>query len=325
MRAQFEKEIGPYRLRKSAIMYKSWVEAAGGMIKGSKPKQGPAPPNNTEGDGDAATVTAAAAGKAAAAEAAAAVAATAAGVDDARVVVPLWLLKQSNDEQMAKLYALLRRVPEVIHWYLEEIVFPSFMQHQVTKLSSSGQEVGGACLFRHRIGFSGTPSDLLPLDLGRCGYERGSDGEMLDVLTSGAVVDWRAAEPGWTVESLLEGIASAQPPYHALIDTGALITGLGNVQVACFLLAHPVLGAWCEGVVFLSETDEKMILVKATGRVLKLAQCGIAKEKRFAFYDQVRRRRRHSALLRARASHRRVSHGGVRPRARRIVASRHGL
>ena len=30
-----------------------------------------------------------------------------------------------------------------------------------------------------------------------------------------------------------------------------------------------------------------MILVKATGRVLKLSQCGIAVEKRFAFYDQI--------------------------------------
>lgn len=33
-------------------------------------------------------------------------------------------------------------------------------------------------LFRRRLGFSGTPSDLLPLDLGKCGYERGSDGKV---------------------------------------------------------------------------------------------------------------------------------------------------
>ena len=30
-----------------------------------------------------------------------------------------------------------------------------------------------------------------------------------------------------------------------------------------------------------------MIYVKATGRVLKLSQCGIAVENRFAFYDQI--------------------------------------
>ena len=38
---------------------------------------------------------------------------------------------------------------------------------------------------------------------------------------------------------------------------------------------------------FLDELDRKMILVRATGRVLKLAECGIPKVKRFAVYDQV--------------------------------------
>ena len=42
-----------------------------------------------------------------------------------------------------------------------------------------------------------------------------------------------------------------------------------------------------EGVVFLDDADRKMILVRATGRVLKVAECGIPKLKRFAFYDQV--------------------------------------
>ena len=60
---------------------------------------------------------------------------------------------------------------------------------------------------------------------------------------------------------------------------------MSNKAVARYLLSHG-LGTWCEGVVFLDESDEKMLLVKATGRVLKLSQCGIAVEKRFAFYDQ---------------------------------------
>lgn len=56
--------------------------------------------------------------------------------------------------------------------------------------------------------------------------------------------------------------------------------------MAHYLLASG-LAHWCEGVVFLDEHDEKMILVKATGRELKLSQCGIAVDKRFAFYDQI--------------------------------------
>ena len=39
--------------------------------------------------------------------------------------------------------------------------------------------------------------------------------------------------------------------------------------------------------VYLDEFDRKMILVRATGRSLKLEQCGIPLHRRFAFYDQV--------------------------------------
>ena len=42
-----------------------------------------------------------------------------------------------------------------------------------------------------------------------------------------------------------------------------------------------------DGVVFLDERDRKMILVRATGRVLKLEECGVALDRRFAFYDQI--------------------------------------
>ena len=177
--------------------------------------------------------------------------------------MPLWLLKQSNEEQVTRLFELLRKLPTALHWYLEQAVFPSYTQHQHIKLSASGQELGGSMLFPARIGFSGTPSDLLPLDLGRCGYERGSDGEMLHVLTSEAYMRVDFVESGWTVESLLRRVATAEPRFHALIDTGALITGLGNRGVAKRLLGLG-LGRWCEGVVFLDETDEKVPLATAT-------------------------------------------------------------
>ena len=109
---------------------------------------------------------------------------------------------------------------------------------------------------------------------------------MLSVLTDPEVLSVQFAPPDWTVRSLLRRVANTEPRFNALIDTGALITGLSNKQVAKYMLANG-LGRWCEGVVFLDENDEKMILVKATGRVLKLSQCGIAVDKRFAFYDQI--------------------------------------
>ena len=255
LRANFEKEIGPFGQRKSTIMHRQWVEAAGGVIKGSVKKKQAKDEQSVENV-----------------------------VPDDKVMVPLWLLKSSNDEQVSALFTLLRRLPDTIHWYLEQIVFPSFMQHQIIKISSSGTDIGGDIIFQKTVGFSGTPSDLLPISLGSCGYERGSEGKMIHTLTNPAVSDLMDAPLGWTVPGLLDQLISHEPHFNALIDTGALITGMSNLQVAQYI-AHR--SPWCEGVVFLDSKDSRVIYVKATRRVVKLAQCGIRKEKRFAFYDQI--------------------------------------
>ena len=286
LRADFEKEVGPFPQRKSAQLYASWVAQAGGEIKGAGRSRGSTPGGASPRNSGAAAASPLTPQRSSSSASRRGGGGEGEVEDDSKLVVPLWLLKQSNDEQMGKLYELLRKLPATIHWYLEQVVFPSFMQHQAIKMSSSGQELGGSTLFARRAGFSGTPSDLLPLDLGTCGYERGTDGKMLHVLSQPDVVSVAFAEAGWDVLSLLRFVATATPRFNALIDTGALITGLSNKQAAAYLLAHG-LGRWCEGVVFLDESDEKMILIKATGRVLKLSQCGISVDKRFAFYDQI--------------------------------------
>ena len=125
------------------------------------------------------------------------------------------------------------------------------------------------------------------MELGKCGYEKGSDGQMVHVMTSPAVCSYEIVPPSWSPRSLLRRICTAPDDmrFHALIDTGALITGMTNLEVASFLLQNGL--SWCEGVVFLDDYDRKMVLVRSTGRVLKMAQCGIRAEQRFAFYDQV--------------------------------------
>jgi hypothetical protein len=43
----------------------------------------------------------------------------------------------------------------------------------------------------------------------------------------------------WNVRSLLDIIAnSTEPAYNALIDTGALVTGMSNLEVAQYLLQN---------------------------------------------------------------------------------------
>ncbi|KAH8046329.1 hypothetical protein JL720_16406 [Aureococcus anophagefferens] len=234
--ASFEKELGPFRRRKSSLLFEHWISAAGGALKTS----------------DTASSMICETG------------------DDVRRAVerlvndeecvPLRLLRRSNSGQMNKIYKLLRRSPHCVHHFLESFVFPEHMRHQSTKLSASGQEIGGDVLFPRRVGFSGTPSDLIPAELGRCGYELGSDGYMIECLTRADVSAHVNVADDWTVDSLLRDVARSEAPrLNALIDVGALVTG----------------------------TDKKMILVRATKRVVALETSGIPPHRRFAFYDNI--------------------------------------
>ena len=125
--------------------------------------------------------------------------------DDA--IWPLQLIDTDDKEQMTLLYQILRKHPHTVMHYLDEIIFPEMLAHQDLKLSTCGQELGGEILFGRRIGFSGTPSDILPVELGSCRYERGSDGKVVNYLSSPDVVHCSFLPSTWNVLSLLDFIA----------------------------------------------------------------------------------------------------------------------
>ena len=80
--------------------------------------------------------------------------------------------------------------------------------NQGMKLSATGQELGGNLLFPRRLGFSGTPADLLPLELGAPKFEPGTDAKVLATLTDTTVVSIRDVGVGWDVRSLLRAVAA---------------------------------------------------------------------------------------------------------------------
>ena len=275
LRSTLTKEIGPYQTRKSTIRYNRFVAAAGGRIRGQQTyRDEEEEQKQRTANGDSSLDVSKRKDRR-----------SSAGLDDDRVeVVALRLLKRSNEDQMRTLYQLLRLLPDLIHWYLEQFIFPSEMRHQVVKLQASGQDLGGEMLFPIRLAFSGTPSTLLPYELGEAIFQPGSDGLIVHTLTDPSVVSVELISEGWTVTSLLDSIAS-NPAVHALIDTGALITGMSNLEVARYLLSHGLPDF--AGVVFLDELDRKMILIRSTGHVVPLATSGVPAEARFAFYDQI--------------------------------------
>jgi hypothetical protein len=102
------------------------------------------------------------------------------------------------------------------------------------------------------------------------------------------ILNLYAIQDQWTVDNVLKHIATSKNPvFNALIDTGALITGYSNLEVAKQLLAFDKGLDWCEGVIFLDDDDRQQVLVRATGRVVSADQCGVSLDKRFAFYDQI--------------------------------------
>lgn len=59
---------------------------------------------------------------------------------------------------------------------------------------------------------------------------------MIHYLTDIEVTSHRQLGTNWGVQSLLAEVArSTSPPFHALIDGGALVTGMTNVEVARYL------------------------------------------------------------------------------------------
>ena len=54
---------------------------------------------------------------------------------------------------------------------------------------------------------------------------------MLTYLTSPDLMSVRLLDSAWSATGVLDIVAQADPPFHALIDTGPLITGMSNLEV----------------------------------------------------------------------------------------------
>jgi len=201
-----------------------------------------------------------------------------------RDVPSLEFLQPSDESQLAKAWQVLHRHPATIAYFLFRHVFPACSKYQRSKLQASGQDVGSAALFRVRLGFSGTPSSLLPSDLGDVQFEPGSEGKVVHYLSAPSVVMVIQLGP-WDVRSLLLQVAQSPRRYHALIDAGALVTGMSNLDVARFLLRHGLEGM--DGCVYLDQFDRERVVLRGNPQSLHLRQCGIPPHRRFTFYDQV--------------------------------------
>lgn len=203
-------------------------------------------------------------------------------------VLPLDLV-QPDAPTIRSLKTLWRQRSEVYLFYLRREIFPKATPTQVKKFSACAQELASPSIFKVRLGFSGTPSNIFPSTMPPVDFDD-TDGQTMAILTSPQVVSLHCLASGWTPRSLLDFVATRQSrglvAFCALIDTGALLCGLENEEVAKFLMESP-LSSVKDACIFLARgTDLPMILLKGATKAVPLEDANIRPERRFCYFDQ---------------------------------------
>ena len=157
----------------------------------------------------------------------------------------LEMLQPSDKRHILMLRTLLGREPLAIAYYLDTIVFEQTQRDVVRgggyageKLSASGMDLGSDTLFKCSVGFSGTPSDLLPHAMKPCKGTKGDDAKTINVLTDPDIVSIHFVEPPWSSTELLRMIARSS--FQVLIDAGALVSA-ARFELHCNLALNPAL------------------------------------------------------------------------------------
>ena len=204
--------------------------------------------------------------------------------------LPLQMLQPSDKRHVLLLRTLLGREPQAIAYYLDSIVFEQTQRdivhgggYAAEKLCASGMDLGSDSLFKCSVGFSGTPSDLLPPAMRPCVPTEGDDAKTINVLTDPDIMSIHYVDPPWSSNELLKLIARSR--FEVLIDAGALITGKTNEQVAKFMLEQPQM-SWAKAAVFMDAQDRKQVVFRGGGPAVPFLQVNIPPSDRFTFFDQ---------------------------------------
>ena len=153
MKERLDGEFGPLRKRKTSKLYESWVELAGGMVKGRELGGGNSPEKNSSSSKRRQSgVVSPIVGGGLDNSVDGILSLNLSAVAENEVVVeeekekgkydeiwPLHLLDLRDEEHTGITFELLRKLPHAAEYLLNNIVFPDVMEHFGEKISASGQ------------------------------------------------------------------------------------------------------------------------------------------------------------------------------------------
>lgn len=178
-----------------------------------------------------------------------------------------------------EIFPLLRHSKGTIDYFLSHIVFPKAMKEFPYKLSASGWDLG-AIKSHPTTGFSGTNDSrqVLPLSVHYLDSEKQKHTNAL--VLAYLLQDENSIKllpPQTDAEYLLKIVNTMEPPTRVILDAGAQILELSNIQVAeTWLRISNSNGTKAKAVIFFNDNEELSVL-DHNGRVELLQTSPFAK------------------------------------------------
>jgi hypothetical protein len=196
-------------------------------------------------------------------------------------------LDLSNKQQQDVMYQYLKKNMNLIHIYVNEVVFPAGTKQFPQNLSASPWTMVESPIVN---GFSGTNDTklLLPLKVRQVEPDiaelLGTNGKTIDMLISNSTL-MELTDSKW--QSLLQCVVESK--VSGLIDTGSLLGGIPNRAVANYLIEQKSF-EYKYVMYFEKSEDDWMILTKDTKDTTLRKNEPVSDEEAFVLFDDARTR-----------------------------------
>ncbi|CAF3906695.1 unnamed protein product, partial [Rotaria sp. Silwood1] len=210
---------------------------------------------------------------------------------------PLWLksfktLDLENENSIKKAHLYLSRNFSFIEYYLSNFAFPNDTKYFEKKITGNAHTLAGE---GKNNGFSGTDdrNDTMPESIvsKRLYSQLGTNGKMLHILSRKINQKYETkVDVSNTVKFLDEVCRYAQndKDCYILIDSGAIITEMTNMDVSKYLIKN--IDKRFDGIVYFSDNNSKIMVILRREECVPLSACHIDNKKLFVYLDEAHTR-----------------------------------